>query len=227
MNQRLAKLLGCTAITGIVAFGATGCFWDADQHKEVSYGISQPVKKLVVKGDTGAVDVVGGGDAVTVTEHQTYKDGQPATTHRVSADGTLTLTYDCRNCGVGYDVHVPAGTVVELTEDTGDIELSGLTADVQADVDTGQIRATGLGADKARLHTGTGSVTAAFTARPTAVDAHTETGSISITVPQGVGYAVSAGAQTGSVDVSVPQDGSTGRTINAHTETGSVSVANG
>ncbi|TQF04992.1 DUF4097 domain-containing protein [Kitasatospora acidiphila] len=225
MDNRLTRVLVYAAITGAVLLSMTACdWWGSRKHNDVSYGVSQSVKTLVVQGETGDITVVGGGDAVTVTEHQHYQDQQPVTTHQVSADGTLTLAYHCHDCGVGYDIHVPAGTVVKLTASTGDVDLSGLTADVQADTETGKIRATGLTGGKAELRAQTGDVCASFAGAPRAVNASTETGSVQITVPGGTGYTVAAAAQTGSVKVAVPQDPSTGRTINAHAETGSVAV---
>jgi hypothetical protein len=226
MNNRLNRVLLYAAVTAIVLMGMTACdWWGPTKHNDVSYGIGQPVKTLVVQGETGSITVVGGGDAVTVTEHQNYRDNQPGTTHQLSADGTLTLAYQCHDCGVDYDIHVPAGTVVKLTAATGDVHLSGLTADVQAGTDTGRIYAVGLAGGKAELRADTGDVSASFTGTPAAVDARTETGSIAITVPKGAGYTVAAGAQTGAVKVTVPSDGSAGRTIDAHAETGSVTVA--
>jgi hypothetical protein len=229
MNHRLTRVLVYTAITAVVLIGMTACdWWGSDKHTDVSYGVSygvsQPVRSLVVQGDSGDITVTGGGDTVSVTEHQRYRAQQPATTHRLSADGTLTLAYQCHDCGVGYDIQVPAGTVVKLIAATGDLRLTGLTADVQASTDTGKIQATGLAGGKAELRAQTGSVTASFTGAPRVVNASTQTGSIDITVPRGTGYTVAAGAQTGSVKVTVPQDASAGRTIDARSETGDVAV---
>ncbi|MCC9310417.1 hypothetical protein LN042_25675 [Kitasatospora sp. RB6PN24] len=225
MNHPVTRALVYAAITAVVLIGMTACDWRGQtKHSDVGYGIGQPVRTLVVQGETGSINVVGGGDAVTVTEHQDYRDQQPATTHQLSADGTLTLAYHCHECGVGYDIRVPAGTVVKLTEQTGEVDLTGLTADVQAGTGTGRIRAVGLAGAKAELHTGTGSVSASFTGTPAVVDTRTGTGSIDITVPKGAGYTVQAGAQTGAVKVTVPQDAAAGRTIDARAETGSVTV---
>ncbi|MFF7633971.1 DUF4097 family beta strand repeat-containing protein [Kitasatospora sp. NPDC008050] len=223
MNQRLTRLLGCTAITGLVVFGMSGCYFDDQQHRDVGYGIDQPVHALVIKGDTGNIRVVGAGSGVHVVEHQNYGSKAPASTHTV-ADGTLTLTYSCHDCGIDYDVDVPAGTDVKVSEGTGDVHLSGLSAGVQASTGTGSVEGVGLTSASASLGSSTGNVSATFTGVPGSVTAKTSTGNVKVVVPAG-GYAVKATADTGSVKVSVPQDGASGHAIDAESDTGNVTVS--
>ncbi|GAA2130011.1 hypothetical protein GCM10009760_01960 [Kitasatospora kazusensis] len=227
MSKSLSRVIGAVGITAAVAFGMSGCFLDdRDQHQDVSYGVTGPVHTLVLQGDTGDIRVVGGGTAVNVTEHQQYRAKAPAATHLTSADGTLTLTYSCpdHDCSVGYDVRVPAGTVVRVAADTGSVRLSGLVAEVEVKTQTGTVDASGLGSGKVRLTTGTGSVTAAFAGDPTTVSVTTQTGSILLRVPKDGTYAVNASAQTGSVDIGVRQEPGAARSITATAQTGSVTV---
>ncbi|WP_035848127.1 DUF4097 family beta strand repeat-containing protein [Kitasatospora azatica] len=226
MNQRRTGLLAKTVITAAVAFGMSGCFLDGDQHLDASYQIDQPVHTLVINGSTGDIRVVGGGTGVSVTEHQNYRGKAPATTH-TTADGTLTLTYDCHDCGVDYQVQVPSDTVVKVAANTGTVRLVGLTAAVEASTDTGNVEGERLGTGRAQLRTRTGDLSVSFAGAPAAVDARTGTGSVRLTVPGGDSYAVAATAQTGKVEVTVPQQEGLGRTINAHAETGDVTVAHG
>ncbi|MDH6136544.1 hypothetical protein P3T37_005972 [Kitasatospora sp. MAA4] len=224
MHPRLLRLLTTTGITAFVAVGMSGCFLGDDQKQDVSYGVSGQVRTLVIEGHTGDVKVTGGGTAVEVTEHQNYRDKPPATTHAV-VDGTLTLTYDCSGCGVGYDVQVPAGTVVKVQAETGNVLLAGLTADVQAATRTGDVGASGLGSTGgAELSAQTGSVTAAFTVDPQRVAASTQTGNVRVSVPLGPGYAVRATTDTGNVKVSIPRQDGAARTITATAGTGNVTV---
>ncbi len=227
MNQSLFRVIAAVGVTTGVVFGMSGCFYDdQNEHQDVSYGVGEPVHTLVVKADTGDIRVTGGGTAVQVTEHQSYQDKVPAATHGVAADGTLTLTYSCpdHNCAVGYDVKVPAGTVVRAATDTGSVQLGGLSAEVEARTQTGTVQATGISGPKVRLTTETGSVTAAFAGVPTALTATTQTGSILLQVPKNAAYVVDASAQTGSTTVGVPQDSRSTRTISASAQTGSVTV---
>ncbi|WP_329564874.1 DUF4097 family beta strand repeat-containing protein [Kitasatospora sp. NBC_01266] len=224
MNHRFSRLIGYTLITGFVTFGMSGCFYGADQqHRDVNYGIDQPVHTLVLQGKTGDIRVVGAGGGVHVSEHQNYSDAAPASTH-VVADGTLTLTYTCsRDCGIDYQVDVPADTVVEVSTGTGNVHLSGLTARVRASTGSGQVEGIALGSADADLSSDTGDVTASFTGVPTSVTAKTATGNVKVVLPAG-GYAVKAEADTGSVTVAVPQDAASGHAIDAESDTGNVTV---
>ncbi|MCX4748452.1 DUF4097 domain-containing protein [Kitasatospora sp. NBC_01287] len=224
MRNRLARVLGYTAITGFVAVGMAGCFWSgAQQHKDVGYAIDQPVRTLVIQGRTGNIRVVGAGSAVRVSEHQDYQHQQPVSTHTV-ADGTLTLTYSCPDdCGIDYQVDVPAGTAVRISAGTGDVHLSGLSAEVRAATGTGQVEALGLTSGTATLTSDTGDVSATFTTAPGSLTATTATGNVKVVLPNG-GYAVTAEADTGSVKVTVPQDAASGHAIDARSSTGDVTV---
>ncbi|MDH6124313.1 DUF4097 family beta strand repeat-containing protein [Kitasatospora sp. GP82] len=226
MNYKV-RLLTYTAITVVVVGGMSGCFPDDDKTKSVSYGISDPVQTLVIEGSTGDIRVTGGGSGVQVVEHQTYRSKPPAAVHS-TAGGTLTLSYKCPdgNCGVGYEVEVPAGTVVRVSDDTGAVRLTGLSGQIEARSDTGSIEATRLSAASVDLRTSTGGVTASFETQPETVKATTDTGSVRVKVPAGDPYTVAARADTGSVNVAVSQQPGARRTITASTSTGNVTVAN-
>ncbi|MGV9562637.1 DUF4097 family beta strand repeat-containing protein [Streptomyces sp. NPDC003480] len=224
MIHRLAmRRLGVAAVTTAAVLLSACSVLATDQHRQVSYGVSAPVHKLLIEGDTGDVRVTGGAATVSVTETQNYKSAPPHTTH-TAADGTLTLTYDCHDCGVDYDVRVPTGTTVSVTEGTGDVSLTAIGGRVTAKTDTGTITGTQLTAGQVRLVTQTGGVRATFSRTPSVIQATTQTGSVDIAVPRGTLYAVQAGAQTGKVNVSVDRSDESPHTITARTETGDVTV---
>ncbi|WP_441245614.1 DUF4097 family beta strand repeat-containing protein [Kitasatospora sp. McL0602] len=230
MNRQLNRVLGATAITAAVMFGMSGCFGSFgsfdQQTEDVSYGVGETVKTLVVHSDTGDIRVTGGGTAVQVTEHRSYQDQRPEATHATAADGTLTLGYRCpdHSCSIGYDVQVPAGTVVRVVTDTGSVQLKGLAAEVSAKTGTGSVRATGLASSTAQLTAETGSVEATFTGDPSDVRAGSQTGDVRLHVQGAAAYEVHAKAQTGNVNVGVRQQAGAGRSITATTETGDVTV---
>ncbi|MFI6445590.1 hypothetical protein [Kitasatospora sp. NPDC050543] len=226
MRQKLVRVVAGAAFAAAVVGGASGCSLRDGEERVVSYGVSEPVRTLVIEGHTGGVTITGGAPAVKVTERQNYRGEPPATTH-VASDGTLTLTYSCENCGVGYDVEVPTGTAVRVRSEVGGVQLAGLDADVQVRAGTGGVHATALRSPTVKLAAETGGISAGFAESPTAVDARTATGGVRISVPAGTSYAVEAGAGTGGVTVEVPRDPAARRTIAARTETGGVEVVHG
>ncbi|MGK4581341.1 DUF4097 family beta strand repeat-containing protein [Kitasatospora sp. HPMI-4] len=223
------RVLTRIAVTAAVVGGMSGCFsfLDDDQTKDVSYEVPGTVRTLVIEGATGDIRVVGGGTGVQVTEHQKYHSTAPAAVHS-TAGGTLTLDYKCPDgdCSVGYEVNVPAGTVVRVSDGTGDVHLSGLTAEVKAETGTGNVEAKRMSATSVDLSSSTGDVSADFVAQPETVKATTSTGSVTVKVPSGDPYTVTAGADTGNVRQTVSQQPGARRTITAHSNTGDVTVTN-
>ncbi|AUY51295.1 DUF4097 family beta strand repeat-containing protein [Streptomyces sp. CB01881] len=223
----MKRVLGAAAITGAVLLGMSGCWaGDDEQRRDVAYGVSGSVRELVIAGHTGGVTVRGGGGAVKVSEHQSFHGEAPRSSHELK-DGTLTLTYDCENCGIGYEVDVPAGTKVRVTAETGGVKLAGLAGEVEATVSTGGVEASGLTSPTALLRTGTGGIEASFATAPGKVEARAQTGGVRLKVPAGDAYAVDASAGTGGVDVTVPRQPGAQHSILARTETGGVTVAHG
>jgi len=227
MNRPLARVAMYAGITAVVVGAGVSGFWAAgEESRDVAYGVDQAVRVLVVEGSTGDVEVVGGGSGVQVVERQEFRGKAPEASH-VVADGTLTLTYRCGDCSIGYRVRVPEGTVVRVHGSTGDVRLTGLTGEVLAETSTGTVVAKGLGSTSARLASSTGDVSASFTAAPTEVTATSSTGSVQVTVPSGQPYAVDASTAVGDVRVSVPRKADAGRSIEARTATGDVTVSGG
>ncbi|MFD9591506.1 DUF4097 family beta strand repeat-containing protein [Kitasatospora sp. NPDC059973] len=219
----MKRVLGAMAVTGAVLAGVSGCLPGDEQRRDVGYGVDGPVRELVVEGRTGGVTIRGGGEAVRVTEHQNYRGAAPTSSHEVR-DGTLTLRYDCDDCGVGYEVDVPAGTRVRVGTETGGVRLTGLAAEVEVKAGTGGVEASGLTSPVVRLSTGTGGIEASFAGSPTTVEARARTGGVRVRVPAGQAYAVDASAGTGDVSVEVPRAAGAARSITARAETGGVTV---
>ncbi|MFG2818785.1 DUF4097 family beta strand repeat-containing protein [Kitasatospora sp. NPDC048365] len=207
----------------VVALALTGCSV-GETRQDVAYGVDQPVRVLVVEGSTGDIEVVGGGDAVSVTERQEYRGAAPQTRHRVE-DGTLTLSYSCGDCSVDYRVRVPEGTVVRLSSSTGDVRVSGLAGAVDAQTGTGSVEASGLGPASVRLESGTGDVVASFRAAPREVTASSSTGDVRVVVPGGQPYAVDADSGAGDVRVDLARSAGAERRISARTGAGDVTVS--
>ncbi|MEV7772032.1 DUF4097 family beta strand repeat-containing protein [Kitasatospora sp. NPDC086791] len=222
----MKRVLGAMAITAGVLVGMSGCLpiGEDQEHRTVGYGVAEPVRELVVEGENGGVVVTGGGDAVHVVENQNYRGDAPRSTHEVK-DGVLRLTYDCDHCGIGYTVQVPAGTKVRVKEANGGVRLTGLAAEVEAEVGNGGVEASGLTSPQAKLTAVNGGVRADFAAAPSTVEATTSNGGVRVTVPTGEAYAVDARASVGGVEVGIPSRPGAARSITARAETGGVTVS--
>ena len=78
---------------------------------------------------------------------------------------------------------------------------------------------------RVRLTTGTGMISAGFTAPPREIFATSGIGSVDVRVPSGSAYRVTASSQTGSVLVSVHRAAASSHVLQASTGTGTVTVA--
>ncbi len=192
-----------------------------------TYTVTGPIASVIINGGGGAITVTGSErPTVGVTERRHYSKTPPATSHAVSGT-TLTLSYTCAtqlDCGVVYDVQVPHGISVRAVNRTGTIVLTSLSGPVTARTVAGAISASGLGGPSADLTSNAGSISATFTADPSAVRASTHAGSISLTVPGSVAYKVSAHAFVGSTDVTVRQDAGSAHKITADVSVGSITI---
>lgn len=191
--------------------------------------MSAPVTGLVVRGSVGAVSVVGGGrGTVAITAYLVYRGGAPVITRRVTG-GVLDLGYRCpsrsRECGVSFDLTVPRRIGATVRLGVGQIRLSGLSGTIMANTGIGQIQASGMSGPRVWLTTGTGMISAGFTAPPREIFASSGIGSVDVRVPSGSAYRVTASSQTGSVLVSVHRAAASSHVLQASTGTGTVTVA--
>ncbi|GLW71260.1 hypothetical protein Kpho02_35590 [Kitasatospora phosalacinea] len=220
----MKRWVGAVAVVGLLAGGAVGCGpWD-DRKRTVSYEVPGQVTELQVDGEVGGIEVRAGDGPVQVVEKRTWRDEEPRAAH-VLAGGVLKLSYSCSQCGIGYQVRVPAGTVLRLKETTGGIRLHGLSGDVTAETVTGGVEATGLRSANVVLKAETGGVTARFEAAPARAELRTGTGGVELTVPAGQAYAVDAHAATGGTEVNVPSQAGAAHALVARADTGGVKVS--
>ena len=90
--------------------------------------VAGPVTDLRVNAGDGHVVVTTGGDGgVTIHRVVRYQHGTPHPGQRLS-DGTLTFSAGCSRCRVDYDLVVPASVRVWARTDSGQINLTGVSA---------------------------------------------------------------------------------------------------
>ncbi|UOE19403.1 DUF4097 family beta strand repeat protein [Thermobifida halotolerans] len=143
-----------------------------------------PVRVEIDNRTAGNVTVIAGeGDSVTVAS-RTYSSltadiSDSAETRgdglRVEADCTGILSFG--HCAVDYLVTVPVATEVSVATETGNVEVTGITADVDVDTGTGNIRMADV-TGRVTLETDIGDITAEGSGP--AVTATTDTGGINL-----------------------------------------------
>ncbi|HLH59729.1 MAG TPA: DUF4097 family beta strand repeat-containing protein [Streptosporangiaceae bacterium] len=194
------------------------------------FTISSPVRTLVVRGDLGSVTITGSNrSTVSVTARTRYTSVQPTVIHAQDAR-TLALEDSCPSepmCVVSYDVQVPRGTAVRVTDNNGPIILSSLAGPVTATAGLGDITATGLAGDTADFTDQNGQIDAAFTTAPEKIDATAALGDITLHVPGTASYHVSVQTSLGTSDVTVPESSSSPHSITATASMGAVTIAPG
>ncbi|WP_073807903.1 DUF4097 family beta strand repeat-containing protein [Kitasatospora sp. CB01950] len=223
----MKRIMGAAAVVGLLVVGAVGCGpWGEQQRKTVSYEVPGQVDQLVVDGTSGGIDVKVGDGPVQVLEKRAWRDQEPQGSHELK-DGVLKLTYSCSNCGIGYEVRVPAGTKLKLTQTSGGIQLHDVAGDVDAKVTSGGINTFGLKSKNVKLSVVSGGVEARFAEAPTRAEMSTDSGGLMVKVPAGEQYQVEAHADSGGTDVKVPSVVGAPHVLIARAVSGGVQVSNG
>lgn len=215
----LPAAAGCGALKKFGAASHTG----ATQN----FTISAHITTLVINGDSASIAVTGSNRrTILVSQQPYYSKKPPASTRRVSGS-TLTLSYNCPAeaiCGVTYNVQVPRGVAVQAGSPAGSITLTSLAGAVTAQTDAGLISATDLSSPTARLRSNAGGIVAAFSRVPDSVQASTNIGPISITVPGSASYKINTHTYVGTSNISVRKSASSPHVITASSDLGSITI---
>lgn len=225
--RRGALGLTATAVV-LIASGVTVAACSVTSDTRSSYEIGGTISKLDVRDPAGKVEVTAGGGPVRVTETVRYSGREPRTSHTTDS-GTLRLTNGgCGGhvhvCAVDYQIRVPAATSVEITNAAGVIRLTDLAGDLNITSNAGAVEGTGLSSAHATVHDNAGHVSLRYSAAPTRVTVTDDAGAIEVRVPKDGAYAVDASTDAGQTSISVPRDPGAVRTISAHTHAGKVTI---
>ncbi len=225
MKPRIA-LTVTLAVVCSIALAACG----RARTDEQSYEVTEQVGSLVIEARAAAVTVEAGSGPLRVTETYHYTNDRPRTSHQVSGTELRLTETGCATdelrCAVEFNVKVPADTAVQITTQAGAVRLTDLTGDVTITTDAGAVDGNGLRGDRASVKTQAGATSLVFSEPPTALDASTEIGAISVKVPAGTAYAVDASTDAGRSEVSVQRDPSSPHKIMLHTKVGAIRVEN-
>ncbi|MEV1171937.1 DUF4097 family beta strand repeat-containing protein [Nonomuraea sp. NPDC049784] len=223
----IAGLLGLAAL-----LSGCGLAGPLDQ-ETASYDVADKVAGVRVEADSGTIEVVESDrQGIHVTEQLSWRKTKPETSHKVQGD-TLTLAFKCANtwglgsgsasCEVDYKVEVPKGLRVNVSSDSGDLTLKGLSGELNARTDSGAIEADDLAATRVAAETDSGDVDLTFGGQPDKVVTSSDSGNISIHVPQGP-YNVVAKTDSGNKHITAAADPSVARQIELTTDSGDLEV---
>ena len=208
-----AKIIGATFATAAVIGGGTYAaaeVFDTTKTEDSTFGRS--VERVVIKADSGDVEVVQGGRSVEVRETRSYVIDSPEVAKSVE-DGVLTIESECDGvmsvvCETDFRVEVPKGTPVDVRTYVGDIDIDGISAS----------------SIEARGYVGDIDVHAT---RRSDVTARTNVGDVDIEIPHG-SYDIESDAAVGDDDIDglVTSDRAK-HAIDAQSDVGSVDITAG
>lgn len=160
----------------------------------VSNPYTGEIDKVVVKGDSGSVDLRSDAPADTAlveTDRQWRGDkAKPPTCAQALVHGTLSLNCNEPSDGsVSWILHVPAAVAVTIDVTDGAVNVTGVAGAIDITTTNGAIDGRQLGGGGAVFTSTNGAIDAKFSGQPTSITASSTNGSIDITTngsPYGV-----------------------------------------
>ena len=116
--------LAVLVLAGGAMYAAAEVLEESDTHRET---ISGSVDHVVIKAETGDIEVVPGGRSVQVERTDSYAVSSPDVSQTL-ANGVLTIDGECEGvlspfCTIDYRVTVPKGVTVEARTYVGDVDV--------------------------------------------------------------------------------------------------------
>jgi DUF4097 and DUF4098 domain-containing protein YvlB len=210
--MKKALIIVAASLAGLAVLG--GAFYAAAQAFDTTRTdhetISRSVKHVVIKADSGDIELVPGGRSVEVETTRQYFLDSPDVSRSIE-DGVLTLKSECGNlasisCDTDYRVEVPEGVTVDVRTYVGDVEADGIEAR----------------RIEARAYVGDVDIDAT---RQSDVTARTNVGDIDVELPKGA-YDIDSDTAVGDSDVAGLISSDHARhSIDAQSDVGTVNVA--
>jgi len=209
--RRALTILASLVVVAMVAVTTYGLLDLAAGHTSEARAAYPDVRSIVVEDGNSDVRLVGAPAGTRLQVVARVREGLRSPERRVErlAGGELRLSSSCPaflggNCGVDYEVRVPAGTEVRARTTAGDLWASGLRGarPVVLQTAAGDIEARDVRAPRLRLQSSAGDVTAGEVRAPE-VDVVTSAGDVTVellTIPE----RLSARTSAGDVELGVP-----------------------
>jgi hypothetical protein len=216
----VAALTGCGALGKL---GSTGHYPAA-----TGFTIDGRVTTVVIDAGSGSVNVTAASRSTVAVSQQASFSTKPPVARRTLSGTTLTLSYTCAvelTCGISYTVQVPRGVAVRVSAGAGAITLTSLTGSVNAQTSAGLITAVDLRSADVTLKSNAGGVIVTCSTPPRSLDASTNLGAITLTVPGSVAYKISTHTFVGTSTVTVRRSAGSPYAITTSSDVGSVSIS--
>jgi hypothetical protein len=216
-----ALLWGTLNVVNLVSHG--------EQHLSRTFAAAG-VTRVDVSTDRGTVRVIAS-DRDDISLRTYVSDGLGGTDHSAQVRGNrLVVDGSCSFpvaywCTASYTLRVPRGVELVLWSGSGDVTVSGTTADVDLTSQHGDVDATRLRSQHARASSSHGDVHLGFATAPMQVDASSTHGDVTVVVPRtGDAYRVDASSDHGSAHADVRTDSAARRTIDLSSGHGDVTA---
>jgi hypothetical protein len=214
-----ASLTGCDALGKL---GTTGHYPAA-----TSFTVDGRVTAVVIDAGSGSADVTAANrSTIAVSQQASYSTKPPVARHTLSGT-TLTLSFTCAvelTCGISYTVQVPRGVAVRISAGAGAITLTSLSGAVSAQTGAGLITAVDLRSASVSLKSDAGGIIATCSVPPRSLQASTNLGAITVSVPGSVAYKISTHTFVGTSTITVRRSASSPYAITTSSDVGSVSI---
>lgn len=207
---------------GVWAALLAGCASVQGQSLEVPADVQQV--ELTV--DTGSVTVLPGSVGSRVQVHRrarAFPDTRAV--HDDVSRGVLKVDARCGGapgCRIDHDLRVPPNVRVIVQVNDGDVELDGVTNDLEITVGLGKVTGTGLGGGAVDVRTEGGAIDLIFARAPRTLAANAAAGDVSLRLPAGAYRCDLDRAQAGEIGVTC--DDAAPNTIAASTGVGKLRV---
>ena len=188
------------------------------------------IARVDVSTDRGSVRVIASDrDEVSLSAY--VSNGLGGTDHAARVRGNrLLVDASCAVpvaywCTASYTLRVPRDVKLVVWSGSGEVTVSGTTADVDLTTDHGSIDASRLRSQYARASSQHGSIRLGFATAPMQVQASSAHGDLTVVVPRsGEAYRVDLSTDHGSTSADVHTDSTVRRTIELSSQHGDVTV---
>jgi len=235
-------------VAGMVGVGITACkaVDTTTSTEQQSQTYQKQINRIEFELDAGNITLSpGDSSSVHVARTLHWRTTKPTIKEDFSGQ-TMRVTLTCPQqdgCSVDFTIELPAAVAVQVHTQAGDVKITDITGaldvtNASGDIsvnnavgavritgDSGQVNGAGLHSPTFTAQTNSGDIKVAFSDAPQTVDAKTQSGDVSVTVPRSSdNYRAQADTNSGRRTVSVDVNSSSSRSVTAKTDAGDVTI---